>query len=79
MQIYDDDHKIITCDSKIVKIWEFDDDNPDIITSLPFEDKIDKFYAPGQYLKSGEYVYLGVFQEADGFKIYKSKLNEHWH
>lgn len=79
MQIYDDDHKILTCDSKIVKIWEFEGNNPDLITSLPIEDKIETFYAPTRKTDKGSYFYIGVFQEMTGFKVYNNKLSEHWY
>lgn len=74
MQIHDDDQKILTCDSSVVKIWKFEKDNPELVTSLPFEDKIERFFASN----SGDY-YVGLFQDQSGFKVYKQKLTEHWH
>lgn len=79
MQIFDDDQRILACDSTIVKIWKFENDNPELITSLPIEDKIEKFFAPpGKTVKNSLY-YIGTFQEKSGFKVYKDKLTEYWH
>lgn len=77
MQIHDNDSKILTCDSSIVKIWEFEDDNADLLTSLPSEDKIEKFYASSR--GGDEQYYVGVFQDLAGFKVYKKKLDEFWY
>jgi len=79
MQIYDDDQMILTCDSNQVKIWHFEDDNPELITSLPIEDKIDKFYAPPNSKTKTKLYYVGIFQEINGFKVYKDKLVEYWY
>lgn len=78
MQIYDNDQKILTCDSNQVKIWSFDNDNTELLTSLPIEDKIEKFYAPKETKEKAKLVYVGVFQGKPGFKVYKDKLSEYW-
>jgi hypothetical protein len=78
MQIFDNDQKIITCDSSQAKIWQFESDNPELLTSLPFEDKVDKFYAPSGTIEKSSLYYIGTFQEKSGFKVYKDKLTEHW-
>ena len=78
MQIFDNDQKILTCDSSQVKIWQFDFDNPELLTSLPFDDKVDKFYAPSGKIGKSSLYYIGVFQDKSGFKVYKDKLTEHW-
>ena len=77
MQIHDEDTKILTWDSNVVKIWQFEDDNAELLTSLPSEDKIEKFYAPANGSK--DMYYVGVFQSLKGFKVYKEKLNEFWY
>lgn len=77
MQIYNNDTRILTCDSSIVKIWQFEKDNAELITSLPIEDKIDKFFAPRTSNSKTTY-FVGLFQEEEGFKIYKQKLSDHW-
>lgn len=61
-----------------MKIWQFENDNAELITSLPIEDKIEKFYAPRTWTAKNMY-YIGVFQEMSGFKVYKDKLSEYWH
>ena len=78
MQIFDNDQKILTWDSTQAKIWQFDSDNPDLLTSLPFEDKVDKFYAPAGKIDKNSLYYVGTFQDKNGFKVYKDKLTEHW-
>lgn len=78
MQIYDGDNKILTWDSTQVKIWHFDKDNTELITSLPISDKIEKFYAPPALSGNGPLYYVGIFQEKTGFKVYKDKLSEYW-
>ena len=78
MQIFDQDNKILTCDSGQVKIWHFSDENTELLTNLKSEEKIEKFYAPKNSVAKSKY-YIGVFQDKAGFKVYKDKLNEHWH
>lgn len=78
MQIFDNDQKILTCDSTQAKIWQFDSDNPDLLTSLPFEDKVDKFYALSAKNSKSSWYYVGTFQNKNGFRVYKDKLTEHW-
>ena len=38
MQIYDNDNKILTCDSGQVKIWDFSSENTELLTSLKSEE-----------------------------------------
>ena len=78
MQIFDNDQKVLTWDSSQAKIWQFESDNPELLTSLPFEDKVDKFYAPSGKIDKSSLYYIGTFQDKNGFKVYKDKLTEHW-
>lgn len=79
MQIYDNDSKIITCDSAQIKIWSFDNDNTELITSLQLEEKLDRVYVPQVLSERAKMYYVVTFQDKSGFKVYKDKLVEHWH